>query len=97
MRLAGMLKHARSSLRIAARRNGLTNRRAPVRRSAMQHDCLQRWTQSHEFRHGHASGECRTTIVLAPTIVVTAVEIAAGHVFNLMALPADGLHMGTHA
>ena len=63
----------------------------------MHHDCLHRWQQSHEFRHGHASGERRTLIVLALTVEVMAVEIVAGLVFGSMALLADGWHMGTHA
>ncbi len=63
----------------------------------MHHDCLQQWTQSHEFRHGHASGERRTWIVLALTLVVMVVEIVSGLVFRSMALLADGWHMGTHA
>lgn len=63
----------------------------------MHHDCLHRWTQNHEFRHGHASGERRTQWVLGLTLVVMVVEIIAGSVFRSMALLADGWHMGTHA
>ena len=63
----------------------------------MHHDCLHRWTQTHEFTHGHASGERRTRWVLGLTLLVMAVEIAAGSVFRSMALLADGWHMGTHA
>ncbi|HLP00436.1 MAG TPA: CDF family Co(II)/Ni(II) efflux transporter DmeF [Opitutaceae bacterium] len=59
--------------------------------------CLADTTPSHDFRHGNAAGEHRTTIVLVLTIVVMRVEIAAGHLFNSMALLADGWHMGTHA
>lgn len=63
----------------------------------MHHDCLHHWKQSHAFRHGDASGERRTLIVLALTVVVMAVEVVAGWAFRSMALLADGWHMATHA
>lgn len=59
--------------------------------------CLADHTPSHDFRHGNASGERRTTLVLALTVIVMAVEIVAGHLTGSMALLADGWHMGTHA
>lgn len=59
--------------------------------------CLADRPPVHDFHHGNAAGEHRTTIVLVLTIVVMLVEIAAGHLFNSMALLADGWHMGTHA
>ena len=63
----------------------------------MHHDCLHRWKQSHDFQHGDATGERRTLVVLALTLVVMAVEIVAGLLFKSMALLADGWHMATHA
>lgn len=59
--------------------------------------CLANHSTSHDFRHGNPSGESRTTLVLALTVVVMVVEIVAGHLFGSMALLADGWHMGTHA
>ena len=59
--------------------------------------CLADQPPSHDFRHGNDSGERRTTLVLALTVVVMAVEIVAGHLTGSMALLADGWHMGTHA
>ncbi len=59
--------------------------------------CLAAHAHSHDFRHGNPSGESRTTLVLALTVVVMAVEIVAGHLTRSMALLADGWHMGTHA
>ncbi|MFT3828452.1 MAG: CDF family Co(II)/Ni(II) efflux transporter DmeF [Opitutaceae bacterium] len=59
--------------------------------------CLAEQPPSRDFRHGNPSGERRTTLVLALTVVVMIVEIVAGHLFGSMALLADGWHMGTHA
>ena len=42
-------------------------------------------------------GEKRTWIVIAVTLLMMVVEIAAGMFFGSMALLADGLHMGSHA
>ncbi|MCA9173774.1 MAG: CDF family Co(II)/Ni(II) efflux transporter DmeF [Planctomycetales bacterium] len=42
-------------------------------------------------------GESRTLIVILLTLVMMAVEIAAGLAYGSMALLADGLHMGSHA
>jgi cation diffusion facilitator family transporter len=53
--------------------------------------------QDHDFIHASERGEHRVYLVLALTLVTMAVEIAAGFIFNSMALTADGWHMGTHA
>jgi cation diffusion facilitator family transporter len=47
--------------------------------------------------HGHARNERRTRLVIALTLVTMVVEIAAGWLFNSMALLADGFHMASHA
>ncbi len=52
---------------------------------------------SHDFHHAYRQGERRVCMVLALTLVTMVVEIAAGLLFNSMALTADGWHMGTHA
>ncbi|QBG48625.1 cation transporter [Verrucomicrobia bacterium S94] len=51
----------------------------------------------HNFLHAQEHGERRIFIVLALTLITMAAEIAAGLLFNSMALTADGWHMGTHA
>lgn len=59
---------------------------------------LSSWQHSHHFQSGlEASAERRTKIVVALTIVMMVAEIAAGTIFNSMALLADGWHMSTHA
>lgn len=45
---------------------------------------------------GASSAETRTWTVIALTAVMMVCEIAAGLIFNSMALLADGWHMGTH-
>ncbi|MDQ8181217.1 CDF family Co(II)/Ni(II) efflux transporter DmeF [Pelagicoccus sp. SDUM812005] len=55
-------------------------------------------THSHTFgQEKQKSGEKRTLIVIAITLVMMAVEITAGTVFGSMALLADGLHMASHS
>ncbi|SMF68242.1 CDF family Co(II)/Ni(II) efflux transporter DmeF [Allosphingosinicella indica] len=55
-------------------------------------------THDHAFLgHAHASNERRTWWVVALTAVMMVAEIAAGYIFNSMALLADGWHMATHA
>lgn len=51
----------------------------------------------NRFDGGNPSGERSTRFIAWLTLVVMVVEIAAGYVFNSMALTADGWHMGTHA
>jgi cation diffusion facilitator family transporter len=58
---------------------------------------VDRWRHDHVFDRHDARAERRVTLVLGLTIVTMGVEIAAGLVFNSMALLADGIHMGTHA
>jgi len=56
------------------------------------------WQHDHDFvgdRHGR--NERQTWLVIALTATFMVVEIAAGRVFNSMALLADGWHMGSHA
>lgn len=61
------------------------------------HD-LSRWRHRHHYQTGmEAVAERRTRIVVGLTIVMMVAEIAAGTVFNSMALLADGWHMSTHA
>ncbi len=57
-----------------------------------------RWHHSHDFvPASHRRGERQTRIVIALTAVMMVAEIAAGSVFNSMALLADGWHMASHA
>jgi cation diffusion facilitator family transporter len=58
----------------------------------------QRHQHSHNFAYGHeAESERRTFWVMLLTGVMTLVEIAAGWMYNSIALLADGWHMSTHA
>jgi cation diffusion facilitator family transporter len=59
---------------------------------------LQRWQHEHSFGTDQLrSSERRTRWVVALTVTMMVVEIAAGKIFGSMALLADGWHMGTHA
>lgn len=58
---------------------------------------LQRYQHSHRFDVDRAHGERSTHWVIALTLTMMVIEIAAGTVFGSMALLADGWHMGTHA
>jgi cation diffusion facilitator family transporter len=59
---------------------------------------LAPWQHSHQYQTGmEAAAERRTKVVVALTVVMMVAEIAAGTVFNSMALLADGWHMSTHA
>jgi cation diffusion facilitator family transporter len=59
---------------------------------------MERWTHGHAFGTQEVPrGESRTRWVIALTVVMMVVEIAAGWAFGSMALLADGWHMGTHA
>ncbi|MBS9403575.1 CDF family Co(II)/Ni(II) efflux transporter DmeF [Halomonas sp. TRM85114] len=61
------------------------------------HD-ISAWKHDHTFGQDKVrSGERRTLIVVAMTIVTMVIEIVAGVVYGSMALLADGLHMGSHA
>lgn len=50
----------------------------------------------HDFGADTTTAERRTRIVIGITAVMMVAEIAAGSVFNSMALLADGWHMSTH-
>lgn len=57
-----------------------------------------KWRHSHNFvPFSHERGERQTRIVIVLTAAMMVVEIAAGSVFNSMALLADGWHMASHA
>lgn len=59
---------------------------------------LTGWEHEHVFDLDRPrEGERRTRIVMAITLVMMVVEIAAGLAYGSMALLADGLHMGSHA
>jgi cation diffusion facilitator family transporter len=56
------------------------------------------WTHEHVYLgDAHEANERRTWVVVGLTAVMMVGEIAAGSVFNSMALLADGWHMATHA
>ena len=58
----------------------------------------EQWQHSHDFvPSSHRRGERQTRIVIALTATMMVIEIAAGSVFNSMALLADGWHMASHA
>ncbi len=58
---------------------------------------LSHWTHSHVFDEGNPAAERGAKAVLVITATMMVVEIAAGWVFNSMALLADGWHMSSHA
>jgi cation diffusion facilitator family transporter len=59
---------------------------------------LDPWTHEHVYLgDAHDANERRTWIVVGLTAVMMVGEIAAGSMFNSMALLADGWHMATHA
>ena len=67
-------------------------------RNTDDHDhSVERWRHDHSFDRPDAGAERRVVLVLGLTLVTMFAEIAAGLLFNSMALLADGIHMGTHA
>lgn len=59
---------------------------------------IESWQHSHSFgQEKKQDSEHRTGIVVAMTVAMMVVEIAAGIIFGSMALLADGLHMASHA
>lgn len=59
---------------------------------------LEEWQHNHVFGQDRKkSGEMRSLIVVALTVVMMVWEILAGVLYGSMALLADGLHMGSHA
>jgi len=63
----------------------------------MPTDNLSRWIHDHVFDTGNDAAERSTRLVMSITVVMMAVEIAAGWWYNSMALLADGWHMSSHA
>lgn len=63
----------------------------------MQTEPLSLGQHRHEFHAPDARAERGTRLVMLITLVMMAVEIAAGWWFNSMALLADGWHMSSHA
>ena len=58
-----------------------------------EHD-LEAWRHGHDYLSDkHERNERQTRLVIALTAVMMVAEIAAGMVFNSMALLADGWHM----
>lgn len=55
-----------------------------------------RWRPSHDYRPLESRAEKQAWLVVALTGVTMLVEIAAGYLFNSMALLADGWHMASH-
>ncbi|MEI9961380.1 MAG: CDF family Co(II)/Ni(II) efflux transporter DmeF [Limisphaerales bacterium] len=62
----------------------------------MHHTDSARFHHSHNYALDTSVAERRTRIVIGITATMMIVEIAAGVVFNSMALLADGWHMSTH-
>lgn len=64
----------------------------------MRNDRDDLWFEGHNFLGTrHAQHERRTWMVVALTAIMMVAEIAAGTIYNSMALLADGWHMATHA
>jgi cation diffusion facilitator family transporter len=58
---------------------------------------LEEWQHNHVFNQERKkSGEMRSLIVVALTLIIMVWEILAGVLYGSMALLADGLHMGSH-
>jgi cation diffusion facilitator family transporter len=60
------------------------------------HRSIAPWQHDHVFDRGNTAGERSTRIVMWITAAMMAVEIAAGWIYNSMALLADGFHMSSH-
>ncbi len=60
---------------------------------------LETWRHQHRFfdEAAAAAGQRRVVWVVVLTAVTMVAEVAAGWLFNSMALLADGWHMGSHA
>lgn len=62
------------------------------------HTCdLAKLRHNHRFDSGNIAGERSTLLVMWITAGMMLVEIAAGWLYNSMALLADGFHMSSHA
>ena len=58
----------------------------------------QVWQHTHAFgQDKKQKGEAKTLLVVAITVAMMLIEIAAGIIYGSMALLADGLHMASHA
>jgi cation diffusion facilitator family transporter len=62
----------------------------------MHDETLSRLRHNHDFVSLNPNGERRTLLVLLLTLVTMLIEIAAGAIFNSLALLVDGWHMATH-
>jgi cation diffusion facilitator family transporter len=60
------------------------------------HRSIAPWQHDHVFDRGNTAGERSTRIVMWITAAMMVVEIAAGWMYNSMALLADGFHMSSH-
>ena len=60
------------------------------------HRSIAPWQHDHVFDRGNSAGERSTRIVMWITAAMMAVEVAAGWIYNSMALLADGFHMSSH-
>jgi cation diffusion facilitator family transporter len=63
----------------------------------MQRHDISHYRHAHVFHYSGQQAEKKTMRVVCLTVAMMAVEIAAGWLFNSMALLADGWHMSTHA
>jgi cation diffusion facilitator family transporter len=64
----------------------------------MHEDTPAPWRHDHSFGQDRRQpGERKTQVVIAITVSMMIVEIAAGVLFGSMALLADGLHMASHS
>lgn len=69
-----------------------------VKRRTMHTIDLSQWQHEHSFLgRSHRRNERRAWLVMGLTVVMMAVELVAGSLYNSMALLADGWHMATHA
>ena len=57
---------------------------------------ISHWKHQHCFDSGNPLGEKKTRWVVVLTAFMMVIEIAAGWLFNSMALLADGWHMSSH-
>lgn len=63
----------------------------------MQRHDISHYRHAHVFHYSGQQAERKTMRVVWLTVSMMVVEIAAGWMFNSMALLADGWHMSTHA
>src|SRR4030043_758842 len=63
----------------------------------MNSDSISQWQHTHVFGQDQIrSGERRTLLVIIITGIMMVGEIITGIIFGSMALPPDGIHMGSH-